>query len=220
MKKVIKAVLTAALVMVITVPAAAKTTVSVDYIGDKVLVKTSATSKTLKYKIKTVYVAKDTRLYTEPKKGRKSKIRIKKGDPITRIAKGKTFSVVRYDKGKRRYWFVKNSQLVTKKPVKMNKKSVKAKYSASYFRKMGVIRWNGYRWTWYSQRVLPGGGLKIPGRHVDEHGYICDKDDYICVASSTLKKGTVINTPFGKDGKVYDCGCSAGTIDVYVDRLH
>ena len=31
----------------------------------------------------------------------------------------------------------------------------KTLYSASYFMNMGVIYWNGWRWTWYSERVLP-----------------------------------------------------------------
>lgn len=92
-----------------------------------------------------------------------------------------------------------------------------AKYSATYFKRMGVINWNGWRWTWYSQKVLPGGGLKIPGRHVDSNGYVCDKNDYICLASSTLSKGTVVKTPFGKKGKIYDSGCARGTLDVYVN---
>lgn len=81
----------------------------------------------------------------------------------------------------------------------------------------GVINWGGYRWTWYSQRVLPGTGLAIPGRHVDESGYVCDADNYICLASSDLAKGTVVPTPFGKSGKIYDAGCASGTLDVYVN---
>lgn len=89
-------------------------------------------------------------------------------------------------------------------------------YSASEFKVIGVIRWNGWRWTWYSEKVLPGGGLKIPGRHNDDNGYVCDENDYICVASSTLSKGTIIDTPLGKKGKVYDTGCAADVIDVYV----
>lgn len=92
-----------------------------------------------------------------------------------------------------------------------------ALYSASKFMNMGVIYWNGWRWTWYSERVLPGGGLNIPGRHADSSGYICDGDDYICLSSSSLSKGTVIATPFGKSGKVYDTGCASDTIDVYVN---
>jgi len=95
--------------------------------------------------------------------------------------------------------------------------SFDAIYSASYFRRMGVIDWNGWRWTWYSQRVLPGGGLNIPGRHVDDNGYVCDGDGYICLASSTLSKGCVVSTPFGKQGKIYDSGCDAGTLDTYVN---
>ena len=90
-------------------------------------------------------------------------------------------------------------------------------YSANKFKNIGVVYWNGWKWTWYSQRVLPGGGLRIPGRHVDNNGYVCDGNNYICLASSTLPYGTVINTPFGKQGKIYDTGCAADTIDVYVD---
>ena len=96
-------------------------------------------------------------------------------------------------------------------------KSNGAVYSASKFRNMGVLHWGGWRWTWYSEEVLPGGGLYIPGRHADSNGYVCDEDNYICLASSTLKKGTVIDTPLGKQGKVYDSGCASDIIDVYVN---
>ena len=91
-----------------------------------------------------------------------------------------------------------------------------ALYTPGQFQNLGVIYYGDYRWTWYSERVLPGGGLKIPGRHNDENGYICDEDGYICLASSTLSKGTILNTPFGKQGKIYDSGCAVGTVDVYV----
>lgn len=121
-------------------------------------------------------------------------------------------------KGKIRY--VHSAYVNKKKPKKKNKNNnitSKAKYSASAFRRAGVIHWGGYRWTWYSQRVLPGGGLKIPGRHVDGNGYVCDGSGYICIASGRLSKGTIISTPLGKSAKVYDyCGTS-GTIDVYVN---
>ena len=90
-------------------------------------------------------------------------------------------------------------------------------YSSGDFQYTGVLYWNGWRWTWYSQRVLPGDGLNIPGRHVDDNGYICDGDGYICLASSTLDYGTIVDTPFGKSGKVYDSGCDSDVLDVYVD---
>lgn len=89
-------------------------------------------------------------------------------------------------------------------------------YSASKFRTLGIIEWNGWRWTYYSEKVLPGRGLEIPGRHNDSEGYVCDENDYICLSSSSLSKGTVIDTPFGKQGKVYDTGCPKNVIDVYV----
>lgn len=88
--------------------------------------------------------------------------------------------------------------------------------SASSFKRDGVIKYGGYRWTWYSQRVLPGGGLKIPGRHLDENGYVCDQNGRIVVACSTLSKGTIMNSPLGKECIVLDSCPSRGTIDVYV----
>lgn len=73
--------------------------------------------------------------------------------------------------------------------------------------------WN---YTWYSQRVLPGGGLDIPGRHVTEDGFVRDADGNICVASDDLDQGAEIETPYGK-GKVYDTGSGSGNLDLYTD---
>lgn len=83
-------------------------------------------------------------------------------------------------------------------------------------KKKGVNYYNGHRETYYSQKVLPGHGLKIPGRHVASDGTIRDSDGYICVASSDYPKGTVVKTSLGP-GKVYDSGCASGTIDLYTD---
>ena len=82
----------------------------------------------------------------------------------------------------------------------------------------GVVYYNGHRETYYSQRVLPGNGLNIPGRHVADDGTIRDGDGYICVAANSayMKKGTTLMTSLGP-AKVYDCGCAYGTIDIYVN---
>ena len=48
-------------------------------------------------------------------------------------------------------------------------------------RSLGRIKFNGHWETWYSQKVLPGKGLKIPGRHVDKDGLIRDGNGYIFV---------------------------------------
>lgn len=90
-------------------------------------------------------------------------------------------------------------------------------YTPVDFQNLGIINWGGWSWTFYSQQVLPGEGLTIPGRYVDYNGYVCDENDYICLASSSLDKGTIVDTPFGKMGKVYDCGCLNYILDVYVD---
>lgn len=88
-------------------------------------------------------------------------------------------------------------------------------YSLNQFMFKGVIRWNGLKFTYYSQSVLPGGGLKIPGRHVNASGYVADKDGYIVLASSQ-PMGTIIDTPFGYKGKVYDRGTVGNHYDVYI----
>jgi hypothetical protein len=88
-------------------------------------------------------------------------------------------------------------------------------YSPSDFLMMGVIDWGNWTWTYYSENILPGYGLYLPGRHTDEDGYICDENEYICLASSSLPWGTIVETPFGKQGKVYDSGCAGYILDVY-----
>ena len=88
-------------------------------------------------------------------------------------------------------------------------------YSAKRFKRLGVVYYGGYKYTYYSDLVLPGGGLKIPGRHYDENGYICDEDGYICGASQMHSKGTVLDSPFGKKVKIYDW-CDIQSIDIYV----
>lgn len=83
---------------------------------------------------------------------------------------------------------------------------------------MGVKRYNGHRETYYSERKLPGGGLKIPGRHSNTaDGTVRDKDGYICVSTnwSYIPKGTILMTSLGP-AKVYDTGCAHGTVDIYV----
>lgn len=89
-------------------------------------------------------------------------------------------------------------------------------YTTSDFVWMGVIKENGWKYTWYSQKVLPGGGLSIPGRHVGSDNLVHDADGYIVVAANQkdLKYGDTVDTPFGP-GKVYDTGCAEGTIDIY-----
>jgi hypothetical protein len=95
--------------------------------------------------------------------------------------------------------------------------STSAVYSAYEFQMRGVINWGGWTWTYYSENILPGDGLYLPGRHTDSDGYICDGDGYICLASSSLAWGTVVDTPFGRQGKVYDSGCASHILDVYTN---
>ena len=81
----------------------------------------------------------------------------------------------------------------------------------------GVIYWSGYKFTYYSEKVLPGGGLRIPGRHVNSDGYVADEDGYIVLAGDAAM-GTVFETPFGYKGKIYDRGTVGNHLDVYISR--
>lgn len=100
---------------------------------------------------------------------------------------------------------------------------VELQYSAPYqimdghlTRSNGSIRVFGHRETWYSTNEPCGKStaVPIPGKHIADDGTIRDEDGYICVASSDLPFYSIVMTSVGP-GKVYDCGCSSGTIDVY-----
>lgn len=102
---------------------------------------------------------------------------------------------------------------------------VKLQYSAPYnitdnklTATKGVVRFNGHKECYYTQTLLPGKGLYLPGRHVAEDGTIRDGDGYICVAANLkfLPRYTKVMTSLGP-GKVYDTGCAYGTVDIYTD---
>lgn len=89
------------------------------------------------------------------------------------------------------------------------------------FKGQGVAYLGDTEFNWYSQNVMPGGGLtelNENGRHVDEAtGFIMDGDGYIAVASpyGVDPVGTVIDTPYGQ-GKVYDSN-NGPAYDMYTD---
>lgn len=115
--------------------------------------------------------------------------------------------------------YIHSDFLSTEKPVIQIVQTVQtvqtsySTYSPSDLMNLGVIYDGGYKYTWYSEQVLPGGGLDIPGRYSDGN-FVRDENGYICVASSDFDKGTILETPWGT-AKVYDCGCASGTIDIY-----
>lgn len=80
----------------------------------------------------------------------------------------------------------------------------------------GVFHGPSGKETYYSQRVLPGGGLNIPGRHVAADGTIRDADGYIVIASDVLPKGSITQTSLGT-GKVYDTGVGHAGVDIYTN---
>ena len=114
-----------------------------------------------------------------------------------------------------------NGQNVYTHKLYLHSKRSVNKYKGRSFKPKGRVRWGGASWTWYPQRRLPGKGLKIPGRHVDKRGFVCDKDNYIVLASSIgyKKKHKILPTPFGKYGKVYDTNgtWNYGWRDVYTN---
>ena len=90
--------------------------------------------------------------------------------------------------------------------------------TAEEFRNYGIVNYNGECFTYYSELVLPGGGLDIPGRYTDWDGYVCDEEGYVVLATPneyTHPRGSIIELPTGRMGKFYDF-CPEGNIDVYV----
>lgn len=105
----------------------------------------------------------------------------------------------------------------------LNDGTLKMEYSGVYSynglnKRRGAIYFNGHRETYYSEKVLPGNGLRIPGRHVADDGTIRDDNGYICVAADPgfLARGSILITSLGP-AKVYDSGCAYGTVDIYVN---
>lgn len=80
----------------------------------------------------------------------------------------------------------------------------------------GINYYGGVKESYYSQQVLSGGGLQIPGRHVASDGTIRDADNYIVVASDTQPKGATGQSSLGAY-KVYDTGVGHSGIDVYTN---
>ena len=80
----------------------------------------------------------------------------------------------------------------------------------------GVFNGPSGKETYYSQQVLPGGGLNIPGRNVAADGTIRDAEGYIVIASDVLPKGSITQTSLGT-GKVYDTGVGHAGVDIYTD---
>lgn len=121
------------------------------------------------------------------------------------------------DKAKDRWSKAKTVKAKVVKAVKKAQELLKDQASkARSLRYLGRVHSGSWTYTWCSQKVLPGGGLRIPGRHVGNAGLIMDGQNRVCVASSSLSWGTVLETPYGT-ARVYDCGCPYGVIDVYTN---
>lgn len=95
-----------------------------------------------------------------------------------------------------------------------------SEYTLADLKFQGVINWGGTKFTYYSQSVLPGGGLTIPGRHINSAGFVADSSGNIVLAAPAgIAHGKIYQTPFGSPGKVYDtcasCTSSPLWLDVY-----
>lgn len=80
----------------------------------------------------------------------------------------------------------------------------------------GVYYYNGHKETYYSSRVLRH--YRIGEWHTDSEGFWRTAEGYYVVAANSAEysEGTLVDTSKGL-AQVLDCGCSYGTIDMYVD---
>lgn len=98
--------------------------------------------------------------------------------------------------------------------------STTAEKTLQEFMNEGRVKWQGKEYTYYSiqefpeQAVAAPGG--VPGKWFDG-GYMKDKDGYLVLASDK-DFGTIVDTPFGAKGKVYDRGVSGNHYDVFIDE--
>lgn len=82
------------------------------------------------------------------------------------------------------------------------------------FRSMGVIYMHGYKYSYYSSKVLYH--YRTPEWYAcDDHLYRT-ADGYIVVACRDRAMGSIVPTPFGP-GKVLDTCSRNGVIDIYVN---
>lgn len=86
------------------------------------------------------------------------------------------------------------------------------------FRYRGIVDWNGWNWTYYLMSMYPGStSTPVENRWINDEGFVCDQEGYIILASVDLDPYTIVETPFGYMGKVYDTGCPHGILDVYTN---
>lgn len=165
---------------------------------------------TVQAKTVTRYATKTVELKEQSSSTSKTMYKVKMKTRLAVTAQGKTWATISY----------KGATVYAKK-AELHKTKAVNKYPGRKFKRVGRGRWNKFTWTYYSQRILPGRGLKIPGRHVDSRGFVCDKDGYICLGSGmkNKKNKVIVPTPFGKYGKVYDTngGNNNRWFDTYVN---
>lgn len=121
--------------------------------------------------------------------------------------------------------YIYNSYLTeenNKNEISTQKEEIQIKtqkiFSKEEFQYAGIISWGGWQWTYYLMSQFPGStSTPVEGRYVNEDGFVCDGDGYIILASVDLPPYTIVQTPFGYVGKVYDTGCPHGILDVYVN---
>lgn len=112
----------------------------------------------------------------------------------------------------------KNNKDDKKKTQQTEVQKPKRQIEITDFQYAGVINWGGWSWTYYLMSMFPGStSTPCPDRWVNDEGFVCDPDGYIILASVDLPPYTVVETPFGYMGKVYDTGCPSGILDVYTN---
>lgn len=149
----------------------------------------------------------------QPNKNSKILDVLPQGEQIeTDISSNSEWSKIKY---KNLEGYVHNSYL---KEISNNNIESKAIYTIQEFQYLGIIEWNNWKWTYYLMSEFPGStSTPVQGRYVNDEGFVCDNEGYIILASVDLEPYTIVDTPFGYKGKVYDTGCPSGILDVYTN---
>ncbi len=193
-------------------------------VAKKQLINTAYSSKLLSLENKTIETASTTINTNDKKRVSKSTVTSRSGMRNLRTTPIEEVTEPVVEEEQQEPQKEPEEEIIPERPTFQG---VELEYSARYHvsssplsKSKGAIYYNGHKETYYSQRVLPGTGLRAlnnNGRHVAEDGTVRDGDGYIAVACNYLPKGTAVMTSLGP-GKVYDRGGMQGkAIDIYVN---
>lgn len=110
-------------------------------------------------------------------------------------------------------YYMYSEYLAKHEPEKgITEKSSTFHVTASEFRADGAEFWGNYRWKYCPESELKN----TCDPHHENNGFLCDRSDFIILVTDSIEEGTIVPTPFGRNGVIYSGASAEATINVYV----